>query len=86
MVWNHRLRLDIGAGGLMALNANTLSGLIKAGLLSGGTGAVDNAALEAMCQAIAAAVVSHITAAGVVTVNGVAPPGGGPVVSVGGVT
>ena len=70
----------------MALNANTLSGLIKARVLSGGTGAVANAALETMCQAIAAAVVSHITAAGVVTVNGVAPPGGGPVVSIGGVT
>jgi hypothetical protein len=53
----------------MALSAPTLSGLIKAGLLGNGdSAAVDNDALQALCDEVAAAVVTHIVAAAVVTV------------------
>lgn len=69
----------------MALSASALSALIKAQRLAGNPGAeiVDNAALTADCDAIAAAVVAHIQAAALVTVPAlgiVAPPGtaGGP--------
>jgi hypothetical protein len=53
----------------MALNATTLSAAIKAGLLANGDAqAVDNAALTALCDEVASAVVAHITASAVVTV------------------
>ena len=53
----------------MALSAPTLSAAIKAGLLANpDAAAVDNAALTALCDEIAAAVVAHIQAAAVVTV------------------
>jgi len=67
----------------MALNATTLGAAIKAALLAEpSSGAVDNAALTATCNAIASAVVSHITAAAIVLpALLVAPPGGGPVVT-----
>ena len=69
----------------MALSASVLSAAIKAQRLAGNPGAqiVNNAALTADCDAIAAAVVAHITAAAVLVVPGlglVAPGGaGGPV-------
>jgi hypothetical protein len=53
----------------MALSAPVLSAAIRANLLAdAGTGALNNAALTKVCDAIAAAVVAHITAAGVVNV------------------
>lgn len=56
----------------MALNATTLSAAIKAGLLANGDAqAVDNAALTALCDEVATAVVAHVIANAVVTV----PPG-----------
>lgn len=71
----------------MALSASVLSSLMKANLLANpATQAQDNAALTAMCDALAAAVVAHITSAGVVNAVGTAPPGGGPVAVVGTVT
>jgi hypothetical protein len=63
----------------MALNATTLSAAIKAGLLANGDAqAVDNAALTALCDEVASAVVAHITAQAVVTV-----PAGVPVATTG---
>lgn len=69
----------------MALSASVLSNLIKTQRLAGNPAAMveDNAALQKDCDAIAAAVVAHIVAAGVVTVPALgiaAPPGtaGGP--------
>jgi len=54
---------------LMALSAPVLSAAMKAGLLANANAAaVDNAALTALCDEIAAAVVAHVTVAGVVTV------------------
>jgi len=51
----------------MALSAAVLGPLIKAELLARpASKATDNAALTAMCEAIAAAVVTHITTAAVV--------------------
>lgn len=72
----------------MALNAATLSAAIKAALLADpGTGALNNAALTKTCDAIASAVVTHITANAVVLpLLLVAPPGGGPVTGTGTVT
>ena len=56
----------------MALSSSALSALIRAGMLSRpAIQAIDNAALTDLCDAIASAVVTHITAAAVVTV----PPG-----------
>jgi hypothetical protein len=72
----------------MALSESTLSAAIKANLLAApAAGAVDNAALTALCDAVAAAVVDHITAAAVVLPTLlVAPSGGGPVTGTGEVT
>jgi hypothetical protein len=54
----------------MALNASTLSALIKSKLLadSANSKAVDNAALTSLCNCVAQACVEHIVAAAVVTV------------------
>jgi len=72
----------------MALNATTLSAALKAALLADpNTTAQNNAALTAVCDAIAATVVAHITANAVVLpLLLVAPPGGGPVTGTGTVT
>ncbi len=66
----------------MALNATTLGAAIRSAILSKGEGITDNAATTALCDAIAEAVVAHITANAVVPALGlIAPPGtgGGPV-------
>jgi hypothetical protein len=56
----------------MALNPAALSALIKSKRLAAlGEAAVDNEAMAADCDAIAQAVIEHITAAAVVTT----PPG-----------
>jgi hypothetical protein len=72
----------------MALSAATLSAAMKAALLANpSTQAIDNAALTAVCDAIAQSVVSHITASAIVLpLLMVAPPGGGPVTGTGVVT
>ena len=74
----------------MALNATTLSAAIRVNLLAGGaSGATDNAALTALCDAIAGAVVGHIVASAVVVPTlMIAPPGtaGGPVTGTGSIT
>jgi len=72
----------------MALNASTLSAAMRAALLANpNTQALNNAALTAVCDAIASTVVSHITAAGIVLpLLMVAPPGGGPVTGTGVIT
>lgn len=62
----------------MALSASVLAPLIRAELLARPASmATDNAALTAMCEAIAAAVVTHITTAAVVPALGLisAAPG-----------
>jgi len=62
----------------MALNATTLKGLIKTNLLADpDAGAVDNDALDALCAAVASAVVTHITTAGVIATVTVCPAGAG---------
>lgn len=63
----------------------TLSDAIKSALLADGdSAAVDNAALTALCDAIAGAVVAHIVANAVVLPTLlVAPPLGGPVTGTG---
>jgi hypothetical protein len=66
----------------VALSSAVLSGEIRALMLSGPTGATDNPALTALCDAIAQAVVAHIQSAAVVAVPSaglIAPVGGGPV-------
>ena len=67
----------------MALSASTLSSALRAAMLAAPSiQAIDGAGLTALCDAIAGAVVAHITGAAVVlpgTLAGVAPPGGGPV-------
>jgi hypothetical protein len=71
----------------MPLSPPVLSGLIQTNMLANpAIGAVSGAALSGMCDAIATAVITHLTTAGVVTSTGVAPPGGGPVPSVGVIT
>jgi hypothetical protein len=71
----------------MALSATVLSAALRAALISKGEGITDNAATTALCDAIAEAVVAHITANAVVLpVLLVAPPGGGPVTGTGVVT
>ncbi len=71
----------------MALSASTLATLMRSKLLAdASTQAQDNAALTAMCDAIAEAVVEHVVAAGVVLPTALlAPPGtlGGPVTGTG---
>ena len=64
----------------MALNPSTLSAAIKSALL-GDDRVGDNASLQTLCDAIAQAVVTHITANAVVTVAAgipIAGTGGGP--------
>ena len=72
----------------MALSASVLSAAIRADVLAKGTtGARDDPAFTDLCDALAAAVVTHITSAGVVVpVLLVAPPGGGPVTGTGVIT
>lgn len=71
----------------MPLAPPVLSALMQAGMLANpAVLAVSGAALTGMCDAIAAAVVTHLTTAGVVVSTGVAPPGGGPVPSTGVIT
>jgi hypothetical protein len=72
----------------MALSASTLSALMRAKLLAApDTNATDGEALTAMCDALAEAVVEHVTAAAVVVPTLlVAPLGGGPVTGTGSVT
>jgi hypothetical protein len=69
----------------MALSASVLSAAIKANLLANeDSQVVDNDALQAMCDEIGAAVVAHVTGAGVVMPTAlVAPAGGGPVTGTG---
>ena len=67
----------------MALNAATLSTLIRANLLaSPASGAQDNPALTALCDAIAQAVVQHITTSATVAGTATGAMGGGPGVPV----
>lgn len=62
----------------MALNASTLSAAMRTALLAApASGATNNAALTAMCDAIASAVVTHVTASAVVTATGVTACGAG---------
>jgi hypothetical protein len=62
----------------MALNATALSALIKANLLANPASmAKDNPALDAMCSAIAAAVVQHIQSAAGLAVVTACPAGAG---------
>ncbi len=67
----------------MPLSTSTLSASIRSKVLAKGTtGARDTSEFTDLCDAIAQAVVEHITGAGLVTVNPLglaAPPGGGPV-------
>jgi hypothetical protein len=72
----------------MALSATVLSAAMRAKLLAApDVSAVDDEGLTAMCDALAEAVVEHVTAAAVVLpVLLVAPPGGGPVTGTGSVT
>jgi hypothetical protein len=72
----------------MALSSSALSALIRSKLLADpATGIVDNAALAPFCDAIAQAVIEHVTAAAVVMPTLlVAPSGGGPVTGTGVVT
>lgn len=72
----------------MALSASVLSAAMRAAMLADpDIGAVDDTGLTAMCDAIANAVVSHVTSAAVVLpLLLVAPPGGGPVTGTGTVT
>lgn len=72
----------------MPLDATRLAQALKAGLLSNpATAAQDNAALSAMCQAIAVAVVTEIKLNAVVVATAMASsPGGGPITGVGIVT
>ena len=72
----------------MPLSASVLSGLIKANLLGNAAAqAQDNPALQALCDEIAEAVVTHITTSAVVVPTAlVAPSGGGPVTGTGTVT
>ena len=61
----------------MALNATILGGAIRTALLAApASGATDNAALTAMCNAIATAVVAHILTAQVAVVTA-CPAGAG---------
>lgn len=62
----------------MALNATTLATLMRANLLAApASGATDNAALTAMCTAIASAVVAHIQSSAALTVVTTCPAGPG---------
>ncbi len=63
----------------MALSATVLRDAMRAALLadSANTKAVDNAALTAMCAAIASATVAHLVASGVINVVTACPAGAG---------
>ncbi len=69
----------------MPLDASRLSTAFRARLIANGDShAVDNAALTALCDELAAAVVDELTANAVVLpLLLVAPPGGGPVTGTG---
>lgn len=72
----------------MPLSASRLSAAMRSRFLANAnTHAVDNAALTAMCDEIAATVLAEITAnATVLPLAMVAPPTGGPVTGTGTVT
>jgi hypothetical protein len=72
----------------VALSASVLSAAIRAGILAEPSiGGIDGTALTKLCDAIASAVVTHITGAAVVLpALLVAPPGGGPVTGTGVIT
>lgn len=77
----------------MALSASTLKGLMKTQIVAvfaaKGNPVSDTALLEDICEAIATAVVNHITASAVVVPTALlAPPGmaGGPVTGTGTIT
>lgn len=73
----------------MALSTSVLSGLIRTKMLAKGAplNAQDGQALTDMCDAIAEAVVQHVTGDGVVLPTLlVAPNGGGPVTGTGTIT
>lgn len=72
----------------MALSSSVLSAAMRASLLADpDIGAVDDAPLTALCDALAGAVIAHITANAVVLpLLLVAPPGGGPITGTGTVT
>jgi len=62
----------------MALNAPALSGLIKANLLADPASmAKDNPALDALCSAVAKAVVQHIQSSATLAVVTTCPAGSG---------
>lgn len=62
----------------MALNATTLAALIKANILANpAIGGQAGAALDGLCSAIAAAVVTHIQSVAAVTVVTACPAGAG---------
>lgn len=73
----------------MALSSSRLASSIRSKLLANpASGALDNAALTAFCNAIAEAVVSEFTTNAVVSPTGApvpltAPPTGGPVTGTG---
>jgi len=66
---------------------SALSATIKSEILARpAAGAVDGAALDALCEAIATAVISHLLSAGTARINPlglIAPTGGGPVTGTG---
>lgn len=67
----------------MALSAATLSTSLQSGI-AGAFTIVDAAALKKVCDAIANAVVTHITSSAVVNPTAlIAPPAGGPVTGTG---
>lgn len=72
----------------MALSSSVLSAAIRSAIIAKpAIQALDNPALTDLCDAIAGAVVSHITSAAVVVPTAlVAPSGGGPVTGVGSIT
>lgn len=70
----------------LAGSESTLSASLKAALLAGPTGAVDNEALDAFCDALADVVIAHIVANATVSPVGLPAPmsnTGGPVVGTG---
>jgi hypothetical protein len=70
----------------LAGSASTLSASLKAALLAGPTGAVDNEALDAFCDALSNVVIGHIVANAIVSPVGLPAPmsnTGGPVVGTG---
>lgn len=76
----------------MPLLASRLAASMRSKLLAGAAAAVDNAALTAMCTALAEAVIEELTTNGIVLPTGtppmLAPPGvaGGPVTGTGIIT